>query len=150
MQTEKNEIMKKLEKLAFQKSHPFCYHCYKPALSGTCKTCGSDDLMRATENGVEYGTTWIIEDLITEHLNPIDADEEFEESVRQCFDETITVLWMKLDAVTVAKESDPISWRIAKDEWLDQEVSEKQIMEFNSKYYRTSEIETFLDQELIE
>lgn len=106
--------------------------------------------MRATENGVEYGTTWIIEDLITEHLNPIDADEEFEESVRQCFDETITVLWMKLDAVTVAKESDPISWRIAKDEWLDQEVSEKQIMEFNSKYYRTSEIETFLDQELIE
>ncbi len=150
MQTEKNEIMIKLEKLAYQKSKPFCYHCYKPALSGTCKSCGTDDLMRATEGGVEFGTFWIIEDLIEEHLTPVNVEEEFEESVRQCYDETITVLWMQLDAVTVAKESDPISWRIAMDEWLDQEMSEEQIMEFNSKYYRTSDIDSFLDQELIE
>ncbi len=106
--------------------------------------------MRGTENGVEYGYDWVIKELITENLSPVNVDEEFEDSIRDCYPETVTVLWMELDAVTIAKESDPISWRIAKDEWLDNEMNDELLIEVDSKYYRTFEVEKFLDQELNE
>ncbi len=106
--------------------------------------------MRETSGGVEFGCDWVIKELISENLSPINVDEEFEESIRQCYPETITVLWMELDAVMVAKDSDPTAWRIAKDEWLDQEVSENLLMEIDSNYYRISDIEEYLDQELNE
>ena len=148
MENQNNEIMKKLEKLAHQKSKAFCYTCYKTAPTGTCQSCFSDDLMRETKNGVEYGYDWIIKDLIEEHCTPINEDEEFESSIEGCYPETVTVLWMELDAITVAKEADPISWRIAKEEWINQEIEEGQIIEFNSKYYRTYEVEEFIEKEL--
>ena len=51
-----DEIKKKLTELAFQKTSPFCYCCYRECPEGTCKQCGSDDLMRLLEEyGVEYG-----------------------------------------------------------------------------------------------
>ena len=50
------EINEKLEKIAYSKTIPFCYCCYKEAPSGTCKSCHSDDLMRLLpEYGCEYG-----------------------------------------------------------------------------------------------
>lgn len=123
MQNKKEEIMTKLETLAMQKSHPFCYSCYTRAPSGKCKTCGSDDLMRETSGGVEFGCDWVIKELISENLSPINVDEEFEESIQGIYPETVSVLWMEFDAMTVAKKSDPIAWSLAKDEWLEQGVS---------------------------
>jgi hypothetical protein len=148
MQIQNEEIMKRLEKLAYQKSHPFCYSCYARVLGQECSRCGGDDLMRETESGVEYGTTWVSEELIRDNLTPIDANEEFEDSIRECYPETVKVLWMELDAVTVAMESDPTSWRIAQDEWLDQDLSEGLLIEVDSKYYRISEVENYLNREL--
>jgi hypothetical protein len=151
MQIQNEEIMKRLEKLAYQKSHPFCYSCSKRAPNGVCALCKSDDLMREVAGeGVEFGTSWVIESLIRNNLSAINVEEEFEESIRQCYPETVSVLWMKLDAVMVAKESDPISWKIAKDEWIDNEVSDELLIEIDSEYYRTFEIENFLGQELLE
>ena len=149
MQIQNEEMKERLEKLAYQKSHAFCYLCYRRASSGTCSLCHSDDNMRELEGeGVEFGTGWIIESLIRNNLTPVNIDEEFENSIRQCYEETVKVLWMELDAVTVAKDTDPISWRIAKDEWLDQELNDEQIIEIDSQYFRTSEVEDFLDREL--
>ena len=151
MQIQNEEIMKRLEKLAYQKSYPFCYSCYKRAPSGVCEICGGDDCMRELAGeGVEFGSLWIIESLVRNNLTAINVDEEFEASVRGCYDETVKVLWMELDAVTVAKESDPISWRIARDEWIDNELNDELLIEIDSKYYRTSDVEEYLDGELSE
>lgn len=49
-------IESNLKTIAYKKSIPFCYSCYKEAPSGVCKTCHSDDLMRLMpEIGCEYG-----------------------------------------------------------------------------------------------
>ncbi len=54
-----------------------------------------------------------------------------------------TVLWMSLDAVNVAKEMDPISWDIAKSEWLDQEIEAGNLVAINGgeKYFSAYEVE---------
>jgi len=45
-----------LEKIAYQKSKPFCYSCYKEVESKYCADCGSDDSMRLIRGyGAEYG-----------------------------------------------------------------------------------------------
>ena len=51
-----SEIKEQLEKLAYERSKPFCYSCYAEAPTGCCESCGSDDLMRLVpEFGCEYG-----------------------------------------------------------------------------------------------
>lgn len=145
-----SELTSKLEKLALQKSKPFCYSCYQACPAGVCPTCHSDDLMRLTPNGCEYGLDWVIEEIINENLTSINTDEAFEESVRSTLEsETIQVGWMKLDAITVMKEQDPISWNMAKSEWESFEESEGNIISFDngSTYFWTHEIENFLDAE---
>ena len=78
------ELQSRLKDIAFKKSIPFCYCCYKAAPSGTCTTCLSDDLMRLVEGvGVEYGTDWVIEHLIQESLTPVDTTDSFEDNVRK-------------------------------------------------------------------
>ena len=144
---DRQEMMNGLEKLAYKKSTPFCYHCYRAAPSGRCAICASDDLMRQTQGGCEYGVDWVIRELLCDDLTPVNEDEAFEESVRQCYPEEITVLWMTLDAVTVAKDSDPVSWSLARSEWLDSEVNEETIVTFDngSTHYYAHDIETYLD-----
>lgn len=144
-----SELKLRLENLALQKSKPFCYSCYKICPNGTCPTCLSDDLMRVTENGCEYGLEWVIEEIINENLSPIDSNEYFEESVRSTLSsETITVGWMTLEAITVMKEQDPISWEIARSEWLSLEEEEENIITFNNgnTYFSISEIEDYLSE----
>lgn len=138
------EIYKKLEQLAFERTVPFCYSCYEEAPTGTCVRCGSDDLMRLlTGVGCEYGTDWVIEEILSEELEPIDLDEAFEESIRQCYPEATQVGWLTLDTVSVLKEMDPVSWACAKSEWESQEESEGLIVTLDkgSTYYRISDVE---------
>ena len=99
--------------------------------------------------GVEYGVSWVIESLVCENLTPINAEEEFEESIRQCYPETVTVGWLTLDTVTTIRDSDPVSWRCACSEWLDSEEQDGQLITFDngSTYYRTSDVEQYLDDE---
>lgn len=59
--------MEKLTKLAYELSTPFCYSDYIKCPTGACSACGSDDLMRITENdGPEYGVEWIIESILAQ------------------------------------------------------------------------------------
>ena len=53
---ETQEIMARLEKLAFKKTTPFCVGCYCQAPTGRCTRCGSDDLARELAGeGMDYG-----------------------------------------------------------------------------------------------
>jgi len=111
---EMNEITEALTQIAISKSIPFCYGCYTRAPSGRCTKCLSDDLMfELPQVGVEYGTNW----LLREHLTPADTLEAFEQSVAECYPETVKIGWIEHDTVSAIKDLDPISWDIAHGEW---------------------------------
>lgn len=82
----KNELVEKLEKLAWQKSKPFCYGCYIEVLSSHCPSCFSDDLARLVEGiGVDWNINWVMSHLIEENLSPVDLEQMFEASVSGCY-----------------------------------------------------------------
>lgn len=144
----KTEIQNQLHQLALKRSTPFCYSCYKAAPSGYCKTCGSDDLMRLVEGvGCEYGTDWVIKHILETELTPVDLEEAFEQSVRECYPEETTVGWMKFDTCDLMKSQDPISWQIARDEYIDGLESDEQILSFDNgaNYHWVHDLESFIE-----
>lgn len=92
--------------------------------------------------GCEYGTDWVIKYILETELTAVDLEEEFEESIRQCYPEEIHVGWMTFDTVTLMKENDPISWQCALSEYESQEESEGKIISFDSgaTYYLTGDL----------
>lgn len=145
----KSKIQEKLTQLAFNRSIPFCYGCYCEAPTGTCRHCGSDDLMRLLPSvGCEYGTDWVIESMLSSELTPVDLAEEFEEHMHACYDETTRVGFMTLDTVSVMKEMDPVCWGIAQSEWESQEAEEGNIISVDngSTYYRKDDVEELIER----
>lgn len=143
----KNEIQEKLEQLAFDRTTPFCYGCYIKAPKSVCPHCHSDDLMRHLEGvGVEWGTSWVIKHILETELTPVDSDEIFEESVRQCYPEEVTVGWITVDTIETLKSQDPTSWRIARDEYIDSLEQDEELVSFDggSNYYWIRDIEDIL------
>ncbi|HEY8270419.1 MAG TPA: hypothetical protein VIG33_05980 [Pseudobdellovibrionaceae bacterium] len=144
------EIQNRLEKLAYKRTQPFCYSCYKETHSGTCESCRSDDLMRLMVNvGCDYGVDWAIKYILESELTPVNLSRAFEDSVRECYPKEVTVGWMTLDSISVMKAMDPIFWQCAQSEWEEQEAREGNIISFDSglNYYYQTDIENFLDQE---
>ena len=142
------EIYEKLERLAFKRTVPFCYACYKEAPSGKCEKCCSDDLMRLLPgSGCEYGVDWVIKEMLREELEAIDLDESFEEFVRECYPEEIKIGWLTLDTVKTLKEMDPVAWRCAYSDWESQEECEGVIITLDggSSFYRRSDVEDLLE-----
>ena len=144
----KTEILAKLEQLAFDRTTPFCYGCYIKAPKGVCPQCHSDDLMRHLEGvGVEWGTDWVIKQILSEEVTSVDTDEAFEESIRGCYPEETVVGWLKLDTVEILKSQDPISWRIARDEYVDSLEQDEEVISFDggSNYYWKHDLETLIE-----
>ena len=145
---DKQEIETKLQQLAFNRSTAFCYSDYIKCPTGRCPKCGSDDLMRITEDdGPEYGTSWVIEEILRKELTSVNLEAAFEESVRECYPEEIKVGWMSFDAVTLMKEQDPVSWRCALVDYESQEESEGNTISFDngSTYYHRDELEGLIE-----
>lgn len=141
------EILEKLTQLAFKRSKPFCHSCYQEAPNGRCAKCGSDDLCRSLDGiGVNWGTSWIVEEVLRTELNPANLEEAFEEYIRECYPEQTTVGWMHFDTVTLMKGQDPVSWQCALSEWGSEQESEENIISFDggSTYYWKHELETFI------
>lgn len=141
------ELQSKLEQLAFEKTKPFCYGCYKESPTGRCPCCGSDDLMRLMEGvGCEYGVDWVIREILHEELTPVNVEESFEQSVRECYSEDVIVGWLTLDTVSTIKEMDPISWDCALSEWQSNEEAEGAIISVDggSNFYWTSDAESLV------
>ncbi len=143
------ELMKRLEAIAWKKSKPFCYGCYKTAPSGVCRSCGSDDLMRIVDGvGVDWNIEWVRNHLVEMNVKAADIDAAFEDSVSQCYPEEVKIGWITYDTVSALKELDPISWDLAKSEYIDQEVSEENLITFDggSTHYWPHDIENYLDE----
>lgn len=141
------ELQTKLEKLAFERTKPFCYGCYIEASTGRCACCGSDDLMRLMEGvGCEYGVDWVICEILREELTAVNLEEDFEQSIRECYSEEVQVGWLTLDTVSVIKEMDPVSWDCAVSEWQSQEESDGTIVSLDggANYYRVKDIDELL------
>lgn len=140
-----SEIKLKLDQLVISRSIPFCYSCYHECPTGRCNICGSDDLMRLLPGvSCEYGTDWIIKEIVQEKLTPVNMNDAFEESVRSTLEsKTVTIGWLNFDRVTVMKEQDPISWEMAQSEFETFEESEGNIISFDNgrTYYWTSQLE---------
>jgi len=142
-------IKDRLTQIAFKRSTAFCYSDYIKCPSGRCAKCGSDDLMRITaDDGPEYGTEWIVEQILRSELTPVDLDEAFEESVRSCYPEQVCIGWMTLDAVSVMKAMDPVAWRCAQADWESEEESEGNIISLDggATYYGVCEMESLLER----
>ncbi|MBM4253679.1 MAG: hypothetical protein FJ146_17060 [Deltaproteobacteria bacterium] len=141
------DIIANLTKIAIARSTRFCYGCYADA-NGRCAQCGSDDLMFKLDGvGVEYGTDWLLQDLLATSLSPADTLEAFEQSVADCYPETVQIGWITCDTVTALKDLDPVSWDQAHSEWIDNELSDGNLITFDhgSTYYWLSDVERLVD-----
>ena len=144
-------IKNELQKIAYQKTIPFCYSCYKEAPTGKCKSCHSDDLMRLLpEYGCEYGTEWVVENLLEENLETVDITESFEQMIEDCYGETTKVGFLDLLTVEVMKDQDPIAWDIAKSEYMNGLAQDEQVITFDngSNYYWLHDLETYIEENL--
>lgn len=144
----KHEITEQLNKIAELKTKPFCYSCYTVAPTGRCSCCGSDDLMRILPgSGCEYGYAWVIKEILSE-IESVDTEKRFEDSIRSCYEEETKIGWLKVDTVAAIKELDPISWNMAKNEWLDSEVEEENLLTFDegSNYFEPYELQNHLEK----
>lgn len=141
-----NEIFEQLNILAFKRSIPFCYGCYKEAPTGCCKVCGSDDLMRLVPGvGCEYGTDWVIKHILETELTAVDLEEEFEKSIRQCYPEETQVGWMTFDTVKLMKENDPVGWRGAFADYESQVNDDEAFITIDGfKHYSRQDVENLL------
>ena len=143
-----NAFSAELLRVAEYHSKPFCYSCYEAAPSGRCEQCGSDDLMRLVPGvGVEYGLDWVAEHLVSERLTTVDLDAAFEESVSEIYPEAVKIGWIEYDVASAIKTLDPVSWDLAKAEWIDNEVSDDAFMTFDngSTYYRVADVEQMIE-----
>ena len=86
--------------------------------------------------------------LIETNLEPTDVETAFQEFVSECYPESVKVLWMDLDPVTVVKLVDPISWDLAKSEHIDSLMEDGLVVTFDNgcTHFNTHDIETFLDE----
>ena len=144
-----NDFNEALSQIAQSKSVPFCYGCYAKAPTGRCTICGSDDLMLEYPGcGVEYGTEWIIREILRAHLTPANTLEAFEQSVSECYPETVKIGWIEYDTVSALKELDPVSWSLAHSEHVDSEASEGNLVTFDNgdRYYWSRDIEQFIEE----
>ncbi len=98
-------------------------------------------------SGCEYGTEWVIRELVREKLELVDLEQAFEDSIRECYPEITKVGWMNLDTIDTMKSSDPIWWRCAVTEWESNEEAEGNIISFDggSTYYWHFDVQKLVD-----
>ena len=140
----KTEIQQKLEKIAYEKTFPFCYSDYTECPSGRCSKCGSDDLQRLYRGiGNDWGVDWVIKEILSEDLTEVDCGQVFEDCMREVYPETTTIGFISYDTVSAMKELDPIAWELAQSEYIDSLESDEQIMSFDngSTYYWIHDLE---------
>lgn len=144
----KIEILNKIEKTALDLTIPYCMNCHVVAPSGVCKHCKNDDLARWLDGvGVDWSPSFAIQNFLKEKLNPVDLDEAFEVKVRCSYPKKCTVGWMRFDTVDLLKSEEPISWWVARDEYISELESNEEIISFDGghSYYWVSDLEFLVD-----
>ena len=145
----KTEIQQKLEKLAYEKTVPFCYSDYIECPNGRCSKCGSDDLMRLYKGiGNEYGVDWVIEHILETELTPVDVAQAFEDSMNEVYPPETVIGFITVNTVDAIKELDPVAWQLAQSEHTDNLQSDELIISFDngSTYYWAHDLESLLER----
>lgn len=144
-------LNKRLNNLAFKKTYPFCYGCYKRVVqSKECPSCGSDDLMRELVGvGVEYGTDWVIKQLVSENVKEFECKSSYEEFLREIYGENVVIGSFTFDTVDVIKKMDEIAYRCGISDYIADLESDGKIVSFDNgaTYFSTAEIEDYLESE---
>ena len=70
-------------------------------------------------------------------------------AVAHCYPEETKVGWMTFDTVTLMKSQDPISWKIAHDEWESMEEDEGNLLSFDNgaTYYQIHQFDYLLSDD---
>ena len=104
------------------------------------------------KSGCEWGTEWVIEELLNKHLEPFKQTESFESMIEDCYPQTIKIGWLELDTMQTLKTMDEIAWEIAKNDYISSLEEDEEIMSFDngSTYFATSDIEQLLEDKLDE
>lgn len=99
--------------------------------------------------GVEYGVDWVIRELLDSHLTPANTLESFEQSVAECYSETVKIGWIEFDTASAIKTLDPVSWNLAHSEFVDSRVEDSELATFDGghTHYWTHDIEQFINAE---
>ena len=81
-------------------------------------------------------------------MNPANTLERFEQSVADCYPETVKIGWIEYHTVSALKELDPVSWNMAHGEWVDSQVSDENLITFDngSYHYWVSDIEQLIEE----
>ena len=142
--SKRETIYNQLTALAFQVSKPFCYLCYREVKTSHCPKCGTDEFMRLLDSvGCEYGTEWVIEEILRQHLEPVNQEETFESMIEDCYPTDTKVAWVELDTIDILKTMCPCDWDMAKDEYIYNLEQDEEVISFNngSTYFWTHDIE---------
>ena len=130
-----SDLLKRLDKIAYLKSKPFCYSCYVPVKGSHCPGCGSDDLMREDCNGVEWGTSHIIDTIIQDSdLEPIDLATSYDELLDEIY-EPVTMGYCTWYPSDLLKTMSPVDYSLGKNEYLDSLIDDNQVIEINASHY---------------
>jgi hypothetical protein len=145
------EITEQLTSLAFRQTFAFCYGCYVRCPDGHCPKCRSDDLMREYPAvGAEYGTDWVIKEILRRSLTPVDVESYFEDSLADCYPSSIQIGWIEVDLVYAIKTLDPLSFEMATQEYLDSLLEGDLVYspDNGTTLYWTSDVECLIRESL--
>jgi len=144
--TQLQQLHARLEAAAYKVTQNFCYSCYRVVKDDYCPTCHSDDFMRHLAGvGVEYGTEWVIEHLISTRCTPVDGEEMFAEMLDECCEE-VKIGCCTFSPSQIMKELDPTAFRVGTQENLDSLAEDAQLYEANGNHYNITDIESMLDE----
>lgn len=134
-----------LVELAYRMTDNFCYGCYRVVEGSHCPECHSDDFMRHMDGvGVEYGTEWVIVELIKEHCTAIDEEEAFDDMMDACYPE-ISIGYSTWQPSYVLKELDPIAYGLGVSENMQSLEEDEQVLQYDGEYYHVSDIEEMIE-----
>lgn len=144
----KEELMSELEAIAFKKTEPFCYGCYVICPTGICSKCGSDDLMRHMKGvGVEWGTEWVVKELLTS-IDTFNGECEFDEYLEAAYGDEAKVGWLTIGLLRIIKNLCECDYQLAFNDWLSDEERDREIVSFNngSTYYKVTKIKEYIEE----
>ena len=100
--------------------------------------------------GCEWGTEWVIEEILTKQLEPINQEKAFESMIEDCYPTNTKVAWVEINTIDILKEMCPCDWRLACDDYIYSLEQDEEIMSFDngSNYFRTSDIENLIEEKL--
>jgi hypothetical protein len=92
--------------------------------------------------GCEYGTDWIVREILENDLEAANIEEMFEESLREWLPEETKIGWMTFDTIKLMKENDPVGWRCGVVDYESLLQSDEIIFSFDhgSSYYRMQDV----------